>query len=41
VIRIVIAGLDPALHLFFWAKKWITGSRRWRAGPVMTPRMAG
>jgi len=39
ISSVVIAGLDPAIHLFF--ESWITGSRRGacqRAGPVMTPR---
>jgi hypothetical protein len=30
----VIAGLDPAIHRL--RLRWITGSRRWRGGPVMT-----
>ncbi len=32
LILIVIAGLDPAIHLFPRAERWITGS-----SPVMTP----
>jgi hypothetical protein len=37
----VIAGLDPAIQLRsrqIRLLRWITGSRRLRVGPVMTPR---